>query len=68
MNKDTLQGQWKQLVGHVKEQWGKLSDNDVARVEGNYDQLVGLLQEKYGYARDRAEREINDWAAAHDKA
>jgi uncharacterized protein YjbJ (UPF0337 family) len=27
MNKETLQGQWKQLKGHVRKQWGKLTDD-----------------------------------------
>ncbi|MCA9580933.1 MAG: CsbD family protein [Caldilineaceae bacterium] len=62
MNSDILEGKWQQLKGHVKEQWGELTDNEVAQTEGNYDQLVGLLQEKYGYARQRAEEEVNAWA------
>ena len=67
MNNDILQGKWQQLKGRVKEQWGELTDNEVAQTEGNYDQLVGLLQEKYGYARDRAEREVDDWVRQYER-
>lgn len=65
MNKDILEGNWKQLVGSIKEQWGKLTDDELTRAEGNYDQLVGLLQEKYGYERKEAERELDGWLKSH---
>jgi uncharacterized protein YjbJ (UPF0337 family) len=45
--------------GEVKEWWGKLTDDDLTRVDGNRDKLVGLLQERYGYAKERAEQEID---------
>lgn len=61
MNSDILKGKWNQLKGNVKQQWGNLTDNDVARIEGNYDEFVGVLQERYGYTRERAEREVNDY-------
>lgn len=59
MNVDVLKGQWRQLRGKIKEQWGMLTDDDLNRIEGNYDQLVGTLQERYGYERDRARQEID---------
>lgn len=61
MNSDILKGKWNQLKGNIKQQWGDLTDNDVARIEGNYDEFVGVLQERYGYSRERAEREVNDY-------
>jgi len=57
MNKDIMQGKWKEMKGKVKEQWGKLTDDDLDRIEGKSEQLVGLLQQRYGYARDKAEEE-----------
>lgn len=65
MNQDTFQGRWKQLKGNVKQQWGKLTDNDIARIEGDYDEFVGLLQERYGYDRERAEREVDEFARTY---
>jgi uncharacterized protein YjbJ (UPF0337 family) len=58
MNKDVLEGKWKQKRGEVKTWWGKLTDNDLRRVDGNVDELTGLLQERYGYAREEAKRQI----------
>jgi uncharacterized protein YjbJ (UPF0337 family) len=43
MNKDTLTGQWKQLMGEIKKQWGRLTDNDLTQAEGSYDKLVSVL-------------------------
>ena len=61
MNQDIFKGKWNQFKGNIKQQWGDLTDNDIARIEGNYDEFVGVLQERYGYGRDRAEREVNDY-------
>jgi len=59
MNQDIFEGKWKEMKGQVKEWWGKLTDDDLERVEGKADQLVGLLQQKYGYTKQYAEEEIN---------
>lgn len=61
LNKDTLRGQWNQIKGDVKSKWGKLTDDELTRIEGDYDKLIGTLQSRYGYERARAEREINDF-------
>ena len=61
MNRDVLSGKWKQLKGSVKEQWGKLTDDDLDVAAGRYDKLTGVLQERYGWAKDRAERELDQF-------
>lgn len=59
MNKDIFEGKWKEMRGQVKEWWGKLTDDDLDRVEGKAEQLVGLLQQKYGYTKERAQEEYD---------
>jgi uncharacterized protein YjbJ (UPF0337 family) len=61
MNEDTLKGQWTQIKGRVREQWGKLTDDDITRIEGKSEQLVGRLQERYGWAKEDAQREVDNW-------
>jgi uncharacterized protein YjbJ (UPF0337 family) len=61
MNADTLKGQWHQMKGEVKSQWGKLTDNDLDQIAGQSEKLIGKIQERYGYARDRAEQEVRDF-------
>lgn len=63
MNKDIIAGNWKQLVGKAKVQWGKLTDDDLALIEGRQDHLVGRIQERYGIAREEAERQVKAWRA-----
>jgi uncharacterized protein YjbJ (UPF0337 family) len=63
MNSDTLKGQWHQVKGEVKTQWGKLTDSDLDQIAGQSEKLVGVIQERYGYARDRAEKEVSDFKA-----
>ncbi|MEZ5291063.1 MAG: CsbD family protein [Vicinamibacterales bacterium] len=61
MNEDTLKGQWKQLKGKVREQWGRLTNDDVDQIEGASEQLVGRIQERYGIERDEAQRQYDEW-------
>jgi uncharacterized protein YjbJ (UPF0337 family) len=68
MNSDTLKGQWHQVKGEVKTQWGKLTDNDLDQIAGQSEKLVGAIQERYGYARDRAEEEVRKFRAEADDA
>jgi len=58
MNMDVFEGKWKQIRGQAKVWWGKLTDDDLDKVEGNFEKLIGLLQEKYGYTRQQAEEEF----------
>jgi uncharacterized protein YjbJ (UPF0337 family) len=61
MDWNRVAGNWKQVKGSVKEQWGKLTDDDIDVIAGNQDQLEGRLQQRYGYAKDQARKEVNDW-------
>jgi uncharacterized protein YjbJ (UPF0337 family) len=61
MNKDIVQGHWKEIKGKVKQQWGNLTDDDVARMRGTREELRGLIQQKYGYEKDRVEKEIDNF-------
>ena len=61
MNWDRIQGNWKQVVGKAKAQWGKLTDDDLDVVAGRREQLAGKIQERYGIAKDEVEKQISDW-------
>jgi uncharacterized protein YjbJ (UPF0337 family) len=61
MNEDTLKGQWLQLKGKARQQWGKLTDDDLDQVQGKTEQLVGKVRERYGIAQDEAKRQVDDW-------
>jgi uncharacterized protein YjbJ (UPF0337 family) len=66
MNWDTVKGDWKQFKGKVKEQWGKLTDDELDRIEGRRDQLAGTIQKRYGIAKDEAERQLKEFEKGCD--
>lgn len=61
MNEDTLKGQWTQIKGRVREQWGKLTNDDLDQIQGRAEQLIGKVQERYGVQRDEAKRQVDDF-------
>ncbi|GAB3469854.1 CsbD family protein [Polaromonas eurypsychrophila] len=58
MNKDQIEGNWTQFKGTVKEQWGKLTDDDLDIIAGKRDQLLGRIQERHGLAKEEAEKQL----------
>ena len=54
-----LCGRWSVVKGRIREQVGKLIDDDALIIAGQRDQLVGRIQELYGFARDEAEQRVD---------
>jgi len=61
MNWDTIKGQWKQMKGEARRQWGKLTDDDWEQIAGERDKLLGKLQERYGWTRQEASQRADDY-------
>jgi len=61
MNTDQLSGKWKQMKGAAKQQWGKLTDDDLEVIAGKREALAGKLQERYGMAKEEAQKKADDW-------
>ena len=64
MNWDTIKGNWKEFRGNVRQQWGKLTDDDMEVIAGKRDELVGKIQQRYGVAKEEAERQIDQFRNA----
>lgn len=62
MNWDRIQGNWKQVSGQAKAQWGKLTDDDLEIVAGRRDEMAGKIQERYGVAKEDAHNQLAEWA------
>lgn len=58
---EKFKGSWSQTKGAVKEQWGKLTDDDLLEIEGRRDRLVGKIQTRYGITREEAEAQVGAW-------
>lgn len=65
MNTDQMSGKWKQMKGAAKQQWGKLTDDDLQVIDGKRDALVGKLQERYGMAKEDAQKKADDWLKSY---
>ncbi len=61
MNTDQMTGQWKQMKGAAKQQWGKLTDDDLEVIDGQRETLIGKLQERYGIAKEEAQKRADEW-------
>ena len=61
MNKDQLEGKWKQIKGEFQQKYGKLTDDDTTYTEGKFDEMLGRLQEKTGKSKEELQREIDKW-------
>jgi uncharacterized protein YjbJ (UPF0337 family) len=61
MDWNRIEGNWKQLKGKIKEQWGRLTDDDLDIVAGKREQFEGKIQERYGINKDAARKEVDDW-------
>lgn len=66
MNWDIVEGNWKQFKGKAREQWGKLTDDDLDIIAGKRDQLTGRIQEAYGLNKEEAEKQIRDFEQRND--
>ena len=62
---DILQGKWHELKGKAKQKWGKLTDDDLQRINGKQEELSGTIQKRYGYDKARADMEVHDWLNEH---
>jgi uncharacterized protein YjbJ (UPF0337 family) len=61
MDWNRVEGNWKQFKGKIKEQWGRLTDDDLDVIAGHRDQLEGKIQERYGIAKDQVRKDVDDW-------
>jgi uncharacterized protein YjbJ (UPF0337 family) len=66
MDWNRVEGNWKQLRGRAKQQWGKLTDDDLTAAAGRREELAGKIQERYGVAREAAQKQVDEWVRKAD--
>ena len=67
MNWEQVESKWEQLMGSAKENWGKLSDDDLEQISGKRQQLAVKIQETYGVTRREAEKQVWDWGKSVER-
>ena len=58
MNRLQMKGSWNEVKGKLKQQYGNLTDDDLAFAEGKDDELLGRLQKKLGKTKDEVRQMI----------
>ena len=61
MNWDRIEGNWKRFRGNAKQQWGKLTDDQLDVIAGKREHLAGKIQETYGITKGATETQISEW-------
>ncbi|QHI97332.1 CsbD family protein [Xylophilus rhododendri] len=61
MTSERTEANWLQFKGKVKEQWGKLTDDDLDVIQGKRDQLIGKIKERHAIEHEEAERQVEHW-------
>ncbi|SLN72763.1 hypothetical protein ROJ8625_03880 [Roseivivax jejudonensis] len=64
MNWDQIKGNWEQLKGSARQQWGKLTDDDLAEAKGDREAMIGKIQARYGKSKEEATQELDSWMAS----
>lgn len=60
MNDLRIKGNWNEKKGKLKQEYGQLTDDDLAYSEGKEDELVGRLERRLGKSKDEIRKIISD--------
>ena len=67
MNWDRIEGNWKQFKGSARQQWGRITDDQLDVIAGKRDLLAGKIQETYGITKDEAEKQLSTWEKSQEE-
>lgn len=67
MDKKTLKGNWDELKSQVKKTWGKLTENQLERIDGDFDKFVSAVEKAYGYTSSEATNLVKEFLNKEDE-
>ncbi len=59
MNNKQFEGKWDQIKGRIRNEFGKLTEDDVEQVKGSKTRLIGKLKERYGDAKETVTQKLD---------
>ena len=63
MDWNQIEQNWDQVKYKARDQWGKLSSDELWDISGDRDQLEKTLMERYRYSEDTAKKQVDNWYA-----
>lgn len=57
-----VRSSWDELLSHLKDKWGDLTDDDLKVAEWNLDQLIGRIQKRTGFGRELIMQTVNEFS------
>ncbi len=67
MNKDIIEGKFKEFKGELRKKWGQLTDDEVQKTKGNAEALSGLVQQKFGLTKEEATEQVGEFMNSFEK-
>jgi len=61
MNWSNIETGWADFKANAKQQWSKLTDQQINDTQGKRDQLSMSVQQAYALSKEDTERQISDW-------
>lgn len=59
-NEEILKGEWIELKGEIKTQWGRLTENEIEETRGNIQSISGIIQQRYGAKKEEVKQQLRD--------
>lgn len=63
MNRDRVEGSWRQVKGLARTRWAKLTGDQLGVIAGKRERMIGKIQELYGISKEETERQVGEWEA-----
>jgi uncharacterized protein YjbJ (UPF0337 family) len=61
MNRDQLEGSWRQVAGKMKERWGTMTGDPLVAAAGRREQLGGRVQKRRGISTEQSARQLSEF-------
>ena len=61
MDSDTMRGDWAAIRLMVRQQWNRLTDEDLEAIDGDREALLNVLEQRYDSPRDRLEQQVSEF-------
>lgn len=62
MDRLQIKGNWNEVKGKLRQEYGDLTDDDLQYAEGKEEEILGKLQQKTGKTREELIDRINSYS------